>query len=176
MTDSELMQLSEKVGRALQAQGATVTTAESCTGGWIAKAITDIAGSSAWFERGFVTYSNEAKSQMIGVSEATLRDNGAVSEPVVVEMAIGALRAARADYAISVSGVAGPDGGSDEKPVGTVWFGVASVSGQGVTRRECFAETAKRYVVRRRPTRSICSGNNFYKRLDTVTIQYNYLN
>ncbi len=116
------MQLSEKIGRALKARGATVTTAESCTGGWIAKAITDIAGSSAWFERGFVTYSNEAKSQMIGVSEATLRDNGAVSEPVVVEMAIGALRAARADYAISVSGVAGPDGGSVEKPVGTVWF------------------------------------------------------
>ncbi len=130
MTDSELMQLSEKIGRALKARGATVTTAESCTGGWIAKAITDIAGSSAWFERGFVTYSNEAKSQMIGVSEATLRDNGAVSEPVVVEMAIGAC-AARADYAISVSGVAGPDGGSVEKPVGTVWFGVASVSGQG---------------------------------------------
>ena len=102
MTDSELMQLSEKIGRALKARGATVTTAESCTGGWIAKAITDIAGSSAWFERGFVTYSNEAKTQMIGVSEATLRDNGAVSEPVVVEMAIGALRAARADYAISV--------------------------------------------------------------------------
>ena len=150
MTDSELMQLSEKVGRALQAQGATVTTAESCTGGWIAKAITDIAGSSAWFERGFVTYSNEAKSQMIGVSEATLRDNGAVSEPVVVEMAIGALRAARADYAISVSGVAGPDGGSDEKPVGTVWFGVASANGQGVTQRECF--TGDRESVRRQAT------------------------
>ncbi|EPY5259305.1 nicotinamide-nucleotide amidase [Klebsiella variicola] len=150
MTDSELMQLSEKVGRALKARGATVTTAESCTGGWIAKAITDIAGSSAWFERGFVTYSNEAKSQMIGVSEATLRENGAVSEPVVVEMAIGALRAARADYAISVSGVAGPDGGSDEKPVGTVWFGVASVNGQGVTRRECFA--GDREAVRRQAT------------------------
>ena len=150
MTDSELMQLSEKVGRALQAQGATVTTPESCTGGWIAKAITDIAGSSAWFERGFVTYSNEAKSQMIGVSEATLRDNGAVSETLVVEMAIGALRAARADYAISVSGVAGPDGGSDEKPVGTVWFGVASVRGQGVTRRECFA--GDREAVRRQAT------------------------
>ncbi|HCM4346147.1 TPA: nicotinamide-nucleotide amidase [Klebsiella pneumoniae] len=150
MTDSELMQLSEKIGRALKARGATVTTAESCTGGWIAKAITDIAGSSAWFERGFVTYSNEAKSQMIGVSEATLRDNGAVSEPVVVEMAIGALRAARADYAISVSGVAGPDGGSVEKPVGTVWFGVASVIGQGVTRRECFA--GDREAVRRQAT------------------------
>ena len=150
MTDSELMQLSEKVGRALKARGATVTTAESCTGGWIAKAITDIAGSSAWFERGFVTYSNEAKSQMIGVSEATLRDNGAVSEPVVVEMAIGALRAARADYAISVSGVAGPDGGSVEKPVGTVWFGVASAKGEGITRRECFS--GDRESVRRQAT------------------------
>lgn len=150
MTDSELMQLSERVGLALKAQGATVTTAESCTGGWIAKAITDIAGSSAWFERGFVTYSNEAKSQMIGVSEATLLDHGAVSEPVVVEMAIGALRAARADYAISVSGIAGPDGGSAEKPVGTVWFGVASASGQGVTQRECFA--GDREAVRRQAT------------------------
>ena len=150
MTDSELMQLSEKIGRALKARGATVTTAESCTGGWIAKAITDIAGSSAWFERGFVTYSNEAKAQMIGVREETLAQHGAVSEPVVVEMAIGALRAARADYAISVSGVAGSDGGSVEKPVGTVWFGVASVSGQGVTRRECFA--GDREAVRRQAT------------------------
>ncbi|EJY1762196.1 nicotinamide-nucleotide amidase [Klebsiella oxytoca] len=150
MTDSELMQLSEQVGQALKARGATVTTAESCTGGWVAKTLTDIAGSSAWFERGFVTYSNEAKSQMIGVSEATLLDHGAVSEPVVVEMAIGALRAARADYAISVSGIAGPGGGSAEKPVGTVWFGVASASGQGVTQRECFA--GDREAVRRQAT------------------------
>jgi nicotinamide-nucleotide amidase len=110
MTDSELMQLSERVGLALKARGATVTTAESCTGGWVAKAITDIAGSSAWFERGFVTYSNEAKSQMIGVKAETLAAHGAVSEPVVVEMAIGALKAARADFAISISGIAGPDG------------------------------------------------------------------
>ncbi|MEQ5072264.1 nicotinamide-nucleotide amidase, partial [Providencia rettgeri] len=146
----ELMQLSEQVGQALKARGATVTTAESCTGGWVAKTLTDIAGSSAWFERGFVTYSNEAKSQMIGVSEATLLDHGAVSEPVVVEMAIGALRAARAEYAISVSGIAGPDGGSAEKPVGTVWFGVASASGQGVTQRECFA--GDREAVRRQAT------------------------
>ena len=144
------MQLSELVGQELKARGATETTAESCTGGWVAKTLTDIAGSSAWFERGFVTYSNEAKSQMIGVSEATLLEHGAVSEPVVVEMAIGALRAARADYAISVSGIAGPDGGSAEKPVGTVWFGVASASGQGVTRRECFA--GDRESVRRQAT------------------------
>ncbi len=122
MTDSELMRLSEQVGLALKARGATVTTAESCTGGWLAKAITDIAGSSAWFERGFVTYSNEAKAQMIGVREETLAQHGAVSESVVVEMAIGALKAARADFAVAISGIAGPDGGSEEKPVGTVWF------------------------------------------------------
>ena len=150
MTDSELMQLSEQVGLALKARGATLTTAESCTGGWIAKAITDIAGSSAWFERSFVTYSNEAKSQMIGVREVTLEQYGAVSEQVVIEMAIGALRAARADFAISVSGIAGPDGGSAEKPVGTVWFGIATVAGQGITQRECFE--GDRESVRRQAT------------------------
>ena len=150
MTDSELMQLSEQVGLALKARGATVTTAESCTGGWVAKAITDIAGSSAWFERGFVTYSNEAKAQMIGVREETLVQHGAVSEPVVVEMAIGALKAARAHFAVSISGIAGPDGGSKEKPVGTVWFAFASASGEGITRRECFS--GDRDAVRRQAT------------------------
>ena len=150
MTDSELMQLSEQVGQALKARGATVTTAESCTGGWVAKVITDIAGSSAWFERGFVTYSNEAKAQMIGVREETLAQHGAVSEPVVVEMAIGALKAARADYAVSISGIAGPDGGSEEKPVGTVWFASATARGEGITRRECFS--GDRDAVRRQAT------------------------
>ncbi|EFA4521096.1 nicotinamide-nucleotide amidase [Escherichia coli] len=150
MTDSELMQLSEQVGQALKARGATVTTAESCTGGWVAKVITDIAGSSAWFERGFVTYSNEAKAQMIGVREETLAQHGAVSEPVVVEMAIGALKAARADYAVSISGIAGPDGGSEEKPVGTVWFAFTTARGEGITRRECFS--GDRDAVRRQAT------------------------
>ena len=150
MTDQELMALSERVGLALKAQGATVTTAESCTGGWVAKVLTDISGSSVWFERGFVTYSNEAKAQMIGVREETLLNHGAVSEPVVVEMAIGALRAARATYALSVSGIAGPDGGSKEKPVGTVWFGLACANGQGVTRQQCFA--GDREAVRRQAT------------------------
>lgn len=150
MTDSELMHLSERIGQALKARGATVTTAESCTGGWVAKVITDIPGSSAWFERGFVTYSNEAKSQMIGVKPATLEQHGAVSEPVVVEMAIGAIKAARADYAISVSGIAGPDGGTATKPVGTVWFGFASASGEGITRCECFS--GDRENVRRQAT------------------------
>lgn len=150
MTDHELMQLSDAVGQVLKQRGATLTTAESCTGGWVAKVITDIAGSSAWFERGFVTYSNEAKAQMIGVHEPTLAEHGAVSEPVVVEMAIGALRAARADYAISISGIAGPDGGSEEKPVGTVWFGFATAQGEGITRRECF--NGDRESVRRQAT------------------------
>ncbi|MEF5483102.1 nicotinamide-nucleotide amidase [Escherichia coli] len=150
MTDSELMQLSEQVGQALKVRGATVTTAESCTGGWVAKVITDIAGSSAWFERGFVTYSNEAKAQMIGVREETLAQHGAVSEPVVVEMAIGALKAARADYAVSISGIAGPDGGSEEKPVGIVWFAFATARGEGITRRECFS--GDRDAVRRQAT------------------------
>ncbi|MDF3007883.1 MAG: competence/damage-inducible protein CinA domain protein [Enterobacter kobei] len=150
MTDSELMHLSERIGQALNARGATVTTAESCTGGWVAKVITDIAGSSAWFERGFVTYSNEAKSQMIGVKPATLEQHGAVSEPVVVEMAIGAIKAARADYAISISGIAGPDGGTATKPVGTVWFGFASATGEGITRCECFS--GDRENVRRQAT------------------------
>ena len=144
MTDSELMQLSEQVGQALKARGATVTTAESCTGGWVAKVITDIAGSTAWFERGFVTYSNEAKAQMIGVREETLAQHGAV------EMAIGALKAARADYAVSISGIAGPDGGSEEKPVGTVWFAFATARGEGITRRECFS--GDRDAVRRQAT------------------------
>ena len=137
MTDSELMQLSEKVGRALQAQGATVTTAESCTGGWIAKAITDIAGSSAWFERGFVTYSNKAKQQLLGVKSATLLQFGAVSEQTVHEMAVGAQKAAGAGVAVAVSGIAGPGGGSEQKPVGTVWFAFA-VDAHVVTTRWLF--------------------------------------
>ena len=139
MTDSELMQLSEQVGLALKAQGATVTTAESCTGGWIAKALTDIAGSSAWFDRGFVTYSNAAKHELLGVSEATLEQYGAVSEQVVREMAQGVLHAAGADIGLSVSGIAGPDGGSTEKPVGTVWFGFAGRDGRIVTAKQQFS-------------------------------------
>ncbi|HHN8384130.1 TPA: nicotinamide-nucleotide amidase [Klebsiella quasipneumoniae] len=130
MTDSELAELSLQVGQALLRRKATLTTAESCTGGWIAKVLTDISGSSAWFERGFVTYSNDAKQQMVGVQAQTLADNGAVSEPVVREMAAGALKAARATFAVSVSGIAGPDGGTPQKPVGTVWFGFADDIGR----------------------------------------------
>jgi nicotinamide-nucleotide amidase len=102
-----------------------MATAESCTGGWVAKACTDIAGSSQWFECGFVTYSNDAKMRDIGVSSRTLKEHGAVSEAAVREMASGAVRVSGADVAVAISGIAGPDGGTPTKPVGTVWFAVA---------------------------------------------------
>ncbi|MDH3633458.1 MAG: CinA family protein [Gammaproteobacteria bacterium] len=103
-----------------------VCTAESCTGGLIAKTLTDLAGSSDWFERGFVTYSNAAKNEMLGVPASIIEDYGAVSEPVATAMARGALDHSRASLAVAVTGIAGPGGGSDEKPVGTVWIAVAS--------------------------------------------------
>jgi nicotinamide-nucleotide amidase len=106
----------------LTSAGKAVATAESCTGGWVAKAITDVPGSSACFGYGVVSYSNGAKESILGVRNQTLADNGSVSEPAVREMAEGVMNLSGADYAVAVSGVAGPDGGSDEKPVGTVWF------------------------------------------------------
>ena len=114
--------LAAQVGGLLKSHGLILATAESCTGGGVAQAITGVAGSSAWFERGFVTYSNLAKQQMLGVSEATLVQHGAVSEAVVREMVDGALRNSAAQVAVAVSGIAGPDGGTPDKPVGTVWF------------------------------------------------------
>lgn len=104
----------------------TVTCAESCTGGLLAATLTSIPGSSAFFERSYVTYSDHAKQQMLNVSADTLRHYGAVSEETVREMALGALIAAKSDYALSISGIAGPDGGTADKPVGTVWFGFAT--------------------------------------------------
>ncbi len=121
-SDDTLGDLALKLGEFLEAGGLTVTTAESCTGGWIAKCITDIPGSSGWFDRGFVTYSNDAKTELLGVSESLLVEHGAVSEDAVRAMAEGALARSRADMAVAVSGIAGPGGGSDDKPVGTVWF------------------------------------------------------
>lgn len=106
----------------LLARGWRLTTAESCTGGLIAAACTALSGSSAWFERGFVTYSNEAKTELLGVPAALIDAHGAVSEPVALAMAEGALRHARAEVAVAVTGVAGPTGGSPDKPVGTVWI------------------------------------------------------
>jgi nicotinamide-nucleotide amidase len=115
--------LIQKVSENLHKNKMRVATAESCTGGWLAKQITDLAGSSAIFDRGFVTYSNQSKIDMLSVKPATLDKHGAVSEAVVIEMAQGALTHSQADIAVSISGIAGPDGGSAEKPVGTVCFG-----------------------------------------------------
>ncbi|HEX4928195.1 MAG TPA: nicotinamide-nucleotide amidohydrolase family protein [Burkholderiales bacterium] len=117
--------LARKLGRALQARQALLVTAESCTGGWAAQAVTAIAGSSAWFERGFVTYSNAAKEELLGVKKRTLARHGAVSEPTAREMALGALSRSRGTIALAITGVAGPGGGSRAKPVGTVCFGWA---------------------------------------------------
>jgi nicotinamide-nucleotide amidase len=132
-SDNELFDLSERVGRKLRAAGQRLATAESCTGGWVAKALTDIPGSSQWFECGFVTYSNAAKMRDVGVLARTLADHGAVSEATVREMAAGALRVSGADIAVAISGIAGPDGGTAAKPVGTVWFGAASRQGDSIS-------------------------------------------
>ena len=126
---ADLLELSETLGHVLLARGEWLATAESCTGGWVAQSITAIAGSSAWFDRGFVTYSNAAKQEMLGVTEATLERHGAVSEATARAMAQGAIAHSRADWAIAITGIAGPGGGSPEKPVGTVCFAWAQRDG-----------------------------------------------
>ena len=113
---------SRNVGKALKNKGETLVTAESCTGGWVAQVVTSVAGSSDWFERGYVTYSNAAKREELGVSGRTLERHGAVSEQTAREMARGALRRARGTMAVAITGIAGPGGGSPGKPVGTVCF------------------------------------------------------
>ncbi len=121
----ELIELAQRVAEIMLAKNWMLTTAESCTGGWVAQTVTAIAGSSNWFERGFVTYSNQAKQEMLDVPATTLQTYGAVSEATALAMAIGALQHSQAQISIAVTGVAGPDGGTKEKPVGTVWFGFA---------------------------------------------------
>jgi nicotinamide-nucleotide amidase len=147
LTDAQLRQLAEAAGAALLAAGQCISTAESCTGGWIAKALTDVPGSSRWFERGYVTYSNAAKQQDLGVEAALLEREGAVSQPAVEQMAAGALRASGADWALAVSGIAGPDGGSAAKPVGLVWLALAGRAGAAQVERHQFA--GDREAVRR---------------------------
>ena len=124
--------LAAQVGEALKSHGLMLATAESCTGGAVAMDITDIGGSSAWFERGFITYANDAKREMLGVAQETLARYGAVSEAVVREMVAGALRHSHAQVALAVSGIAGPSGGAPDKPVGTVWFAWGIKGGQCV--------------------------------------------
>src|SRR5688572_3224784 len=149
--DAQLFDLAARVGRHLLASKRRMVAAESCTGGWIAKAMTDVPDSSFWFECGYVVYSNVAKVRDLGVSQATLDAHGAVSEATVREMAQGALRVSGADVAVAVSGIAGPTGGVPGKPVGTVWFATASRRGEEVVvdaRRQLFEPN--REAVRRR--------------------------
>lgn len=126
---SELEKLAERVGLQLIERGELLVTAESCTGGWVAQSITAIAGSSAWFDRGFVTYSNAAKVEMLSVSESTLVRHGAVSEATARAMAQGALAHSKGDWSLAITGIAGPSGGTAEKPVGTVCFAWAQREG-----------------------------------------------
>ena len=137
--ESELFELAEQLGRLLKAKGKTIATAESCTGGWIAQAITDVPGSSSWFDRGFITYSNVAKVQMLDVSPQTLNHYGAVSAETAMEMAVGALAHSDADVAVAVTGIAGPDGGTPEKPVGTVFIAWAHKNGAVKVDKKQFA-------------------------------------
>jgi len=160
LIESEVDDLAIALGRALAAAGMSLVTAESCTGGLVAKLVTDVPGSSEWFDRGFVTYTNQAKQELLGVGESSIAEHGAVSEEVVRQMARGALAASRGQVAIATSGVAGPSGGSSEKPVGTVWFAWAYGSNSLVTDVQVFpgdrqgirqlaAEHAMRRVIER---------------------------
>ncbi|MDY0251133.1 MAG: CinA family protein [Pseudomonas sp.] len=150
-----ITQLAEQLGQQLCSQNACVTTAESCTGGGIAEAITRIAGSSAWFEVGFVTYSNRQKTCVLQVPESDLQRDGAVSQSVVEGMARGAQQLSGAQYAVAVSGVAGPGGGSPDKPVGTVWLawthGIQVQSG-------CWHFTGDRQAIRQQTVQAALAG------------------
>lgn len=134
--DRQLEELAQKLGSRLARHGLVMTTAESCTGGWIAKVMTDIPGSSGCFDRSFISYSNESKREMLGVQESTLQAFGAVSEQTVREMVVGALQRSGASIAVAVSGIAGPGGGTVEKPVGTVCLAWGREGREPVSARE----------------------------------------
>ena len=147
----QLDKLAAELGRRLLEREIMLATAESCTGGWIAQVITGAPGSSAWFDRGFVTYSNLAKQEMLGVSDTSLETQGAVSAQVVAEMLAGALQFSQAQATIAVSGIAGPGGGTEDKPVGTVFLGWALAGREPLVRRFQFAgdrEEVRRQTVR----------------------------
>lgn len=154
-TDEELDGLARRVGEGLRARGWQVASAESCTGGWLAKSLTDVSGSSAWFGWGFVSYANAAKTAMLGVSAALIAEHGAVSEAVVRAMAEGARERSGADVAVAVSGIAGPQGGTDDKPVGTVWTAWASPRG---THAEHSIFAGDREAVRRQSVAQALAG------------------
>lgn len=151
----DLSLLAQRLGRLCQQLGIEVTTAESCTGGGIASAITSVAGSSAYFTAGYVTYSNAAKARLLNVPEGVLNTHGAVSEPVVKAMVEGACRESGAKMAVAVSGVAGPDGGSEDKPVGMVWLAWGDSASQ---QAECFHFPGDRQAVREQAVREALAG------------------
>lgn len=138
VTDTQLAVAGEALADVLERKGLTVATAESCTGGWVAKVLTDRAGSSAYLMAGLVTYSNDAKRAVLGVPAETLEQHGAVSEPVVRSMVEGAIQATNVDVAVAISGVAGPGGGTEQKPVGTVWFAWGTAAGGAEARVQHF--------------------------------------
>jgi nicotinamide-nucleotide amidase len=146
MMDNDLHKLLHQLITTLKTKNKTITTAESCTGGLIASYLTELAGSSAWFERGFVTYSNLSKQEMLGVDEVLIREHGAVSEQVAESMALGALHHSAASVSLSVTGIAGPDGGSALKPVGTVCFAWAVRGHEVSSKRCCFANASREQV------------------------------
>lgn len=154
--DATLLTLAHELGTALKNKGWSLALAESCTGGWAAQSVTAIAGSSAWFDRGFVTYSNLAKQQMLGVGADTLEQYGAVSEQTAEEMALGAIAHSSADISSAITGIAGPEGGSTAKPVGTVCFGWSCKSGQILTQTEVFS--GDREAVRRQAVKTALTG------------------
>jgi nicotinamide-nucleotide amidase len=159
ITDSDLARLAARVGKALLRSERTAATAESCTGGWIAKAMTDIAGSSRWFSEGFVTYSNESKVRRLGVPRSMLKSQGAVSESVARAMALGSVRRSGAQVSVAVTGIAGPDGAVPGKPVGTVWLAWAVKRGvkiQVTVQLKRFS--GDREAVRRKTVRAALAG------------------
>lgn len=156
MADPALVTLATELGTALKTRGWMLALAESCTGGWAAQVATAVPGSSTWFERGFVTYSNAAKTEMLGVLTQTIEQHGAVSEQTACAMALGALKQSHAQIAAAITGIAGPDGGSAEKPVGTVWFAWAASSGLLVSEIHHFA--GDRDAVRRQAVETALRG------------------
>ncbi len=154
--DTELFELAEQVGHILKVRRKTIATAESCTGGGIAQAITEVPGSSVWFDRGFVTYSNAAKVQMLGVNPHTLEHYGAVSAETAAEMAAGALARSDAGVAVAVTGIAGPDGETPDKPIGTVFIAWVHKNGEAKTVKKKFA--GNRRQIREQTVKSALEG------------------
>ena len=147
MTEDHITDIARRLGRAAKRRRIEIVTAESCTGGGAAAAITRISGSAKWFDRGFVTYSNDAKKQMLGVTQRSLGSYGAVSEQVACEMAAGALKESGADVSVAITGIAGPTGGSRSKPVGLVWF--AWGARKGAIQARAFRFKGGRVAIRR---------------------------